>query len=95
VKTTKTKKDGPMKFTPATIAELNLLLQFDLSSLQTGIKVHHDAAPELVTAAQSLFDKGLSTQTDGGYLTDLGIEVAEHAQKLLAVLSTKPEHVSA
>ncbi|WP_220720495.1 TIGR02647 family protein [Agarivorans litoreus] len=81
-----------MKFTPNTIDELNLLLQFDMSSLQTGIKVHHDAAPEVIAAAQSLFDKGLSTLPDGGYLTDLGIEVAEHAQRLLAVLSTKPEH---
>ncbi|BEU04460.1 DNA-binding protein [Agarivorans sp. OAG1] len=84
-----------MKFTPNTIAELNLLLQFDMSSLQTGIKVHHDAAPEVIAAAQSLFDKGLSTLPDGGYLTDLGIEVAEHAQRLLAVLSTKPEHIPA
>ncbi|MEE1673836.1 TIGR02647 family protein [Agarivorans aestuarii] len=84
-----------MKFTPNTIAELNLLLQFDMSSLQTGIKVHHDAAPEVVAAAQSLFDKGLSTLPDGGYLTDLGIEVTEHAQRLLAVLSTKPEQVLA
>ncbi|WP_221076224.1 TIGR02647 family protein [Agarivorans aestuarii] len=84
-----------MKFTPNTIAELNLLLQFDMSSLQTGIKVHHDAAPEVVAAAQSLFNKGLSTLPDGGYLTDLGVEVAEHAQRLLAVLSTKPEQVLA
>ncbi len=84
-----------MKFIPDNIAELNLLLQFDMSSLQTGIKVHHDAAPEIIAAAQSLFDKGLSTLPDGGYLTDLGIEVAEHAQKLLAILSTKSEHVAA
>ncbi|MDO6683991.1 MULTISPECIES: TIGR02647 family protein [unclassified Agarivorans] len=84
-----------MKFIPNNIAELNLLLQFDMSSLQTGIKVHQDAAPELIAAAKSLFDRGLSTQADGGYLTDLGIEVAEHAQKLLAIISTKPEHATA
>ncbi|WP_432459961.1 TIGR02647 family protein [Agarivorans sp. QJM3NY_25] len=81
-----------MKFATTNIAELNLLLQFDSSSLQTGIKVHQEAPSELVAAAQSLFDKGLTTLPDGGYLTDLGVEVLEHGQRLLAVLNTKPEH---
>ena len=76
-----------MKFSQETIAELNLLLQFDISSAATGIKVHNDAAPELQAAVKRLFDKNLCTQTDGGYLTDEGIEMAEHADKLVRVLS--------
>ncbi|MGR5456850.1 TIGR02647 family protein, partial [Vibrio alfacsensis] len=36
-----------MKFTPAHLSEMNLLLQFDLSSAATGIKVHHDASKEM------------------------------------------------
>lgn len=78
-----------MKFTVDHITELNLLLQFDPTSLQTGIKVHNDAAPELQQAAKSLFDKNLCTLPDGGYLTDEGIELAEHALKVLNVLSVK------
>ncbi|KYN87911.1 DNA-binding protein [Vibrio cidicii] len=76
-----------MKFTEEHIAELNLLLQFDLSSAATGIKVHKDAAQSTQEAVKRLFDKGLCTQIDGGYLTDEGIEVAEHAEKTLRVLS--------
>ncbi len=77
-----------MKFTLEHLAELNLLRQFDISSAATGIKVHSDASQEMQTAVKSLFDKGLCTQIDGGYLTDEGIEVAERADKLLRVLST-------
>lgn len=78
-----------MKFTSEHVAELNLLLQFDLTSTQTGIKVHNDAAPELQQAVKNLFDKDLCTLPDGGYLTNEGIGVAEHALKLLNVLSSK------
>lgn len=76
-----------MKFTEEHLAEMNLLLQFDLSSAATGIKVHKDAAESAQAAVKRLFDKGLCTQVDGGYLTDEGIEVAEHAEKTLRVLS--------
>ncbi|CAM2952601.1 MULTISPECIES: TIGR02647 family protein [Vibrio] len=77
-----------MKYTSDKIDELNLLLQFDISSAATGIKVHHDASQNMQSAIQRLFDKGLCTQPDGGYLTDEGIEVAEHADKILRVLSS-------
>ncbi|MEL7290796.1 MAG: TIGR02647 family protein [Pseudomonadota bacterium] len=77
-----------MKFTPDYLSELNLLLQFDLSSAATGIKVHHDASEEMQAAVQRLYSKGLCTLPDGGYLTDEGIEVAEHADKILRVLSS-------
>ena len=66
--------------------ELNLLTQFNLKNEQDGIKVHHDAAAELIAAAERLHDKGLITQVDGGYLTDLGRKAAEHSQALTTIL---------
>ncbi len=77
-----------MKYSPEHLAELNLLLQFDISSAATGIKVHTEASPDMQKAVQSLYDKGLCTLPDGGYLTSEGIEVAEHADKILRVLSS-------
>ncbi|MFY2509083.1 TIGR02647 family protein [Vibrio pectenicida] len=77
-----------MKYTTEKIAELNLLLQFDINSAATGIKVHNDASDDIQSAIGRLFDKGLCTLPDGGYLTDEGIEVAEHADKVLRVLSS-------
>lgn len=76
-----------MKFTQDHLDEMNLLLQFDLSSAATGIKVHKEASEAAQAAVKRLFDKGLCTQIDGGYLTDEGIEVAEHAERTLRVLS--------
>ncbi|MDA9556720.1 TIGR02647 family protein [Vibrio sp.] len=76
-----------MKYTQDHVAELNLLLQFDLSSAATGIKVHSGASEDAQAAVKRLFDKKLCTLPDGGYLTDEGIEVAEHADKILRVLS--------
>lgn len=71
------------------VEEINLLLQFELSSSQSGIKVHSSAAPSAVAAAQRLFNKGLIDQVDGGYLTALGRETAEHAQAINRILSVK------
>jgi uncharacterized protein (TIGR02647 family) len=78
-----------MKFTSEHIEELNLLLQFDLSSTFTGIKVHQDAAQEVQAAVASLHDKGLCTLPDGGYLTDEGIEMAQHAERILSFLCAR------
>ena len=75
-----------MTFTAGTIEELNLLLQFDSSTLDRGIKVHSSARREVIAACQSLFDSGLVTQRDGGYLTDAGIEALAHAQSLAGLL---------
>ncbi|ASI96021.1 MULTISPECIES: TIGR02647 family protein [Vibrio] len=78
-----------MKYSADHIAELNLLLQFDLSSAATGIKVHKEASEEMHAAVSRLYAKQLCTQPDGGYLTDEGIEIAEHADKILRVLSAE------
>jgi len=75
-----------MPFDSELTAELNLLSQFNLKNEQDGIKVHHDASQELVAAAERLYDKGLITLVDGGYLTDLGRRAAEHSQALSTIL---------
>jgi uncharacterized protein (TIGR02647 family) len=66
--------------------EMTLLAQFNLATTQEGIKIHKDAQPEIKTAAQSLHAKGLIDQQDGGYLTRLGQEAAEHVQAALTIL---------
>lgn len=68
--------------------EISILAQYNLSSHQEGIKVHGSAKPEVISATERLFAKGLVTQADGGYLTDLGIEAAEHAQAAITILKT-------
>jgi uncharacterized protein (TIGR02647 family) len=77
-----------MKFDIDLLQEINVLKMFDLTSSQLGIKVHHDAEPEAVKATQRLFDKGLITQVDGGYLTGLGRDAAEHTTDLFTILTT-------
>ena len=66
--------------------ELNLLLKFPDNSLLQGLKIHHDASPSTVNAASRLYSKGLITLPDGGYLTDLGIDVADHARHIQSAL---------
>jgi len=75
-----------MLLTDELVAEIKFLSLFNLASHQEGVKVHGNADPLLIAAAERLFNKGLVSQHDGGYLTDLGVEAAEHAQKLLTVL---------
>ncbi len=75
-----------MIFTAELVDEINLLSQFNLKNEQDGIKVHHEAAPELIGAAQRLYDKGIISKHDGGYLTDLGRKAATHAQDLQIIL---------
>ncbi len=66
--------------------EIALLLQFNLDTSQEGIKVHHTAKSATIEAAKRLYDKGLVTQADGGYLTSLGREASEYAQGLWGIL---------
>ncbi len=76
-----------MSYTPELVAELEILALFNLGNAREGLKVHHTATPEAIAAAGRLFDKGLITQADGGYLTSLGLESAQHAQSLLTILN--------
>ena len=77
-----------MQLTDELVAEIKFLSLFNLASHQEGVKVHANADPELIAAAKRMFEKGMTTRFDGGYLTDLGVEVAEHAQRLLTVLQS-------
>ena len=77
-----------MLYTPELLEELNILVRYNLSTTQEGIKVHKSmAAPEVVAATESLYRKGLITQPDGGYLTNMGHEAAEHAQTVLNLIN--------
>jgi len=75
-----------MKYNQNLVDEMNVLACFDLGSLQTGIKVHSTAEPEKIAAAKRLFEKGLISQVDGGYLTDSGHEAAEHLLHLSGLM---------
>ncbi len=76
-----------MHYTEDQTAELNILIYYSLKTNDQGIKVHSTANPEKIAAVQRLFEKGLVTQKDGGYLTDLGKKAAEHAQALILILA--------
>lgn len=69
-------------------AELDLLRLFNLDSSSEGLKVHSSGASEdSVNAAKRLHEKQLVTQPDGGYLTPMGREAAEHLQRAIGILS--------
>lgn len=80
-----------MPFTPELVDEINTLARFDLATSQQGIKVHKTASPEVIAATRRLHEKGLLTLPDGGYLTGLGRDAAEHAQSLLMILAPAVE----
>ncbi len=71
------------------LEEMELLNLFDLDSSLGGLKIHHQAAPVRIASAKRLFEKQLITLADGGYLTALGIEAAEHAQALVTILQAR------
>ncbi len=81
-----------MSYTQEQMAEIDILIRYNLQTTQQGIKVHSSANKEQVEAVQRLYDKGLVTQKDGGYLTELGRKAAEHAQALILMLA--PHHQS-
>ncbi|MBU2098327.1 MAG: TIGR02647 family protein [Gammaproteobacteria bacterium] len=69
------------------IDEIDLLMKFDLSSARVGLKVHSNADPKVIAAAKRLFSKDLVEHEDGGFLTTLGHEAAEHLQAAHVILS--------
>ncbi len=79
-----------MHFSKEQISEIEILIHYNLETTQQGIKVHSSASEAHINAVKRLFEKGLVTQADGGYLTDLGRTAAEHAQSLVLMLS--PHH---
>jgi uncharacterized protein (TIGR02647 family) len=75
-----------MRYNQEISDELNILARYNLKTTQEGLKVHSSANSEVVAAAQRLFNKGLISQADGGYLTELGRKAAEHTQDLLSIM---------
>lgn len=76
-----------MKLDQQTLDELNVLLKFDLANTQQGIKIHHDAEPNIINAVERLFEKGLVDKSDGGYLTSMGRIATEHVQALTNLIN--------
>ena len=83
-----------MHYNSEQMAELNVLVQYSLDTTNQGIKVHSTASEEKIDAVERLFDKGLVTQVDGGYLTDIGKKAAEHAQALLLMLAAHDQNIA-
>ncbi len=71
------------------IQEIEVLSLFHADSMREGIKVHHNADPAHIAAAERLFAKGLMTQKDGGYLTSLGMDAVAHTEGLLTILGSR------
>lgn len=67
--------------------ELHILTLYNLANGQEGIKIHHTAQDSFIQAVARLHAKGLTSQPDGGYLTPLGFQAADHAQALLSILT--------
>jgi uncharacterized protein (TIGR02647 family) len=78
-----------LTFSHDSLEELNLLLQFNDATHDSGIKVHSSARQEVIQACQNLHANGLVDQADGGYLTDAGIEALGHAQTLAGLLEVR------
>lgn len=83
------KSYNPESYNPEITEELNILIRYNLKTTQEGLKIHSSSAsPEVIAAAQRLFDKDLTSQADGGYLTELGRQAAGHAQDLLLIIKS-------
>ena len=54
-----------------------------------GIKVHQDAGEARVAAASRLHELGITTLSDGGYLTPRGQEAVEMAEALVNLLQVR------
>ncbi|NOQ78266.1 MAG: TIGR02647 family protein [Gammaproteobacteria bacterium] len=67
--------------------EIKLLAKFPEESHMEGLKIHRDADEILIKSAKALFNKGLITQLDGGYLTDSGREMSEHLHTVLDTMN--------
>jgi uncharacterized protein (TIGR02647 family) len=80
-----------MPYTQDIVEELNVLVRYNLTTTQEGLKVHKIASPDVIAATKRLFNKGLITQEDGGYLTHLGLEATERAQAILDLLKPTSE----
>jgi len=77
-----------MQLSKNLIEEMELLLKFDLSSARVGLKIHSSADAAIIAAAKRLYHKELVEHEDGGFLTTLGHEAAEHLQAAQQILTS-------
>ena len=77
-----------MLLTSDIVDEMNTLMLYDITDTQEGIKIHKSAEPAKIAAAKRLFEKGLITQADGGYLTMLGREAAEQINMAHTIMTS-------
>ena len=78
-----------MSYTPENQAELEVLMLYRSVTNMDGIKIHKNADPAVIAAAERLYEGGFITQIDGGYLTSLGSPAAEHAHLLFDMLNAR------
>ena len=78
-----------MALTNQSLDEIRLLSMFNPESTLEGIKVHHTASSDDIAATQRLYDNGLITLPDGGYLTTLGQEAIRHLDAVVRILTSK------
>lgn len=76
-----------MTYSQECVAELEILSLYNLDNHQEGLKVHSAASGAHLEAIARLHAKGLVSQIDGGYLTSLGRDAAEHVQALNQILN--------
>ena len=78
-----------MGLDPQLLQEIEFLLMYDVRNPMEGLKVHHEADPGKIAAAQRLHELGITTLSDGGYLTERGQEAAELAESLVSILRAR------
>ncbi len=77
-----------MSISNETLDEIRILSLFNPESTLEGIKVHHTASDEDISATRRLYDNGLITLPDGGYLTNLGQDAMRHLDAVLLILTS-------
>ena len=75
------------------VDELNLLMRFSRSSALDSLDIPKTGDPAVKNAAQRLFHKGIITRSDGGKLTDRGLQAAEYANQLENLLAPDLEPI--
>jgi uncharacterized protein (TIGR02647 family) len=75
------------------VEELNLLMRFSRSSSLGSLDIPENGSPAIRSAAQRLFQKGIITQSDGGSLTESGLQAAEYATRLGNLLAPNLEPI--
>ncbi|MFT5658384.1 MAG: hypothetical protein ACI9KN_001663 [Gammaproteobacteria bacterium] len=75
------------------VDELNLLLRFSRSSALDSLEIRADGDPAVVSAAQRLFHKRIITRSDGGNLTENGLQAVEYVEQLGNLLAPDLEPI--